>query len=495
MTGKLRSITVAVVSFGAVISFGSVSGTSPGVALLANTILVMGGNSNPNGDTMEYELSGCHLSDCSSWPPGYISGAAGTRYPDYTFTKVTWSAQTPFTTGSNGMLYDTSQQEGVDRFFEAVEALDYVEGDKVVAVGYSGSANVMTKALRELAKAKANGDNTVGGVQAPVPSGDDLSFVLFGNPNRPNGGLFSRFAGAYLPPPVGVSFDGVAPDGSDYHVTDISWQWDPASDFPNYPLNLISLLNTAVGFYTLHSVYYPADPTDESTIVQDVTYGNTRYLLLKPDHLPILAPLYLLKVPQPVIDLVRPTMEYLVELGYNRNINPGTPTPAEWVRLTNDPLTVVDGFFETVDQGRDALASHLAPQNVAPVDETASQTTESVDTNAGVVAHSAVSSQTYVAPTGPRFRGLAPVKPTEEQVTNPLKPEDERTVKDVDADDGNTDTKDRDDGVANDPDSSVETNPGSTTGSSNPTSGGEDGTGTGSATSTVKESPGNDVAA
>ena len=418
MALKLQCVLMTAVAVAFVAVFGILSTTASGVALLAGTLLAMGGNSNPDGVGMPYELSGCRLSDCSSWPPGYISGAPGTHYSDYNFQIVKWSAQTPFTTGSDGTLYGDSQLDGVSKFEAALKDF-YVSGTPIVGVGYSSSANVLTKVLRRLQAAHDAGQ--------PTPSPEDLSFLVFGNPNRPNGGIFSRFAGAFLPPPIGVSFDGSTPV-SDYQVTDISWQWDPASDFPTYPLNLLAVANSAIGFFTLHSVYFNADPTDSDTIVQDVTVGNTRYMLLKPDLLPLLKPLQDIGVPKPVLDLLQAPLEYAVELGYDRTISPATPTPAKWIPPLANPLEVGAGFLQAVAKGVTAAIADLTPPPATDTPSTLAAAVPSVTKSDPPQSRMSVEpTATSPEPTSTSTDTAASTKPT----SKPKEPEVRESLKAV----------------------------------------------------------------
>src|SRR3954471_221217 len=115
MKRKLQSAATTIFAVAATVTLGLVPTASPGVALLANTLLVMGGNTNGEGAKMRQELSGCHLSDCSNWPGGYISTDPGTPYAGYDFRIVPWSAVAPFQT-QGGLDYDGSQLEGVSKF-------------------------------------------------------------------------------------------------------------------------------------------------------------------------------------------------------------------------------------------------------------------------------------------------------------------------------------------------------------------------------------------
>ena len=306
---------------------------SPGVRLMSGTVLAMGGASNPHGESMETELD------------GYFSGSPGTQYAGYDFRAVEWSAQV-VAYGFGTLFYDQSQAEGLAAIdaaiYAAIEAGD--PAPPVVVVGYSASAGAVTKELRVLQSRRA------AGLAAPDPA--DLSFILFGNPNRPNGGILNRLAGLYIPPPLGVTFDGPTP-ATDYQTLDVSWEYDPVSDFPNQPFNILADLNAFVAFATRHSFYYDVDLTDTDSYVADVTVGNTRYVTLRREHLPLLEPLYkFLPVLAPVFDAVEPVLKYMVDLAYDRTVGPAVSTPLVWGPPRRDPAAVIDGFVSALHGSR-----------------------------------------------------------------------------------------------------------------------------------------------
>jgi hypothetical protein len=291
--------------------------------LLADAVLSMGGANNSRGLLMDFELH------------GFVSGAPGTQYQGYEFQTVPWSAGVVSLLG--GKTWDESQVDGVQALDDAINSAD--AGTKLVAFGHSASAAVLTKELRALQARRDQG--------LPAPSPDDLSFIVIGSTNRPNGGLMSRLAGVSLPAPFGWTFDGAAPE-TDYHVLDISWEYDPMSDLPSHPFNLLADLNAMVAMLTRHSFYYDADPTDPTQVLTDVTSGNTRYLTLKREHLPILEPFYLLGVFNPLLDAVEPALRYVIDLAYDRTVSPAVATPFQWTPINRDPKAVAAGFAAAV---------------------------------------------------------------------------------------------------------------------------------------------------
>lgn len=339
-------MVTAVIAVFVVGSLCSLQSGPSGIRLMSGTVLAMGGAGNPHGLQMVQELD------------GYISGSPGTHYAGYDFQTVEWSADV-VAYGFGSLVYDRSQAEGLAAIdaaiHSAIEAGD--SHSPAVAVGYSASAGVISKELRLLESRRAAGLAT--------PDTDDLSFIVFGNPNRPNGGILNRLPGLYLPPPLGVTFDGPTPV-TDYQTLDISWEYEPVSDFPNQPFNILADLNTLVAFVTRHSFYYDVDLSDTSSYVADVTVGNTRYVTLRREHLPLLEPLYKwLPAIAPVLDAVEPALRYMVDLAYDRTVSPGVSTPLAWGPPRRDPAAVIDGFVASLHGTQTSVPDPIADASPA----------------------------------------------------------------------------------------------------------------------------------
>ncbi|KAA8939169.1 PE-PPE domain-containing protein, partial [Mycobacterium sp.] len=155
-----------------------------------------------------------------------------------------------------------------------------------------------------------------------VPS-DKVSFVLTGDPNLPNGGLFERADGLYLPS-LGITFNGATP--SDLYPTTIYTQeYDGFADVCQYPINALCDLNSILGILYVHPIYSTALtaeqllPVDEGgeaiklpTVPPDTT---TTYYMIPTADLPLLDPLRALPVVgNPLADLLQPDLEVLVNL-------------------------------------------------------------------------------------------------------------------------------------------------------------------------------------
>ena len=359
-----RSVVAGVVAIAAATLLCFTSSVSAGIQLLTSTLLVMGGNTNPQGLTpaMQQQLGG------DPWYPepdpdifrpvgtfgdGYIDSVNNTASPYYgwDFRLVQWPAQLAPIAGD--WPYEQSQQQGVHNIDNAInQTLPTLgPGEKVLAFGYSSSANVLVREIRQLM-------NQPGGPTAT----DQLEFMVIANLNRPNGGIMQRFAGLYVPI-VGIKLDGSTPVDTPYQMTDISWEYDPAADFPNYPINLLADLNSLVASM-LHGNYYPADMNGPRAF-PDTTVGNITYVTLAPPHLPLLLPLYYLGFPKPLLDLVEPALTVMVDWGYNRSISPGTPRTAQLIPRVN-PCTAISDLGHAVVEGIDNFVGDLKTAHAAP---------------------------------------------------------------------------------------------------------------------------------
>lgn len=215
--------------------------------------------------------------------------------------------------GTKELPYDTSVAQGVTALNDAIK-LQLDEGDDVSVLGYSQSSTISTLEMEDLANGTAGIDPTSG----------QLNFVLLGDPNNPNGGLLERLdlpAGSSPSiPSLGITFDGATPV-TEYPTTIYSAEYDAISDFPRYPLNLLSDLNALLGFIFVHTQYPNPASIDNADIVQVPTSagydGDTTYNMILTDDLPLLDPLRSIPGIGPVLaDLMQPDMEVLVNLGY-----------------------------------------------------------------------------------------------------------------------------------------------------------------------------------
>ena len=238
--------------------------------------------------------------------------------------------------------------------------------EHLVISGYSQGAGVANVVKRRLA------EQYPAGTKAP-----DIDFVLIGDPNLPNGGLMSRFAGLYIPI-LDFSFNGPALTDTQFDTVEIVQKYDGFTDFPLYPLNLVADLNAVLGIVYVHmyllDVSLPADDPTESPAYQG-KYGDTSYYLFDNPDLPLFGPLRTLGVPEPLIDVVEPFFKVIVDLGYDRSIPPGEPTPARLIPPLN-PATVAADLVNAIGEGINnaaALIGSPAPLSIPAAPATADQ--------------------------------------------------------------------------------------------------------------------------
>ncbi len=234
-------------------------------------------------------------------------------------------------------IFDLTLTQSIAQGVPLLEAAMAANGnDHLIIFGYSQGA-----AIANIEKAKL-AEQYPEGTEAP-----DIEFVLIGDTNVPNGGLFARFPGLHIPI-LDWSFNGPAPTDTQFHTTEYIRQYDGFADFPLYPLNLVSTANAILGIGYSHGFYLNPDPDDPPPV--HTQYGDTDYYFQPVNDLPLFGPLRTIGVPEPVIDVFEPVVREIVELGYDRSIPPGEPTPARLIPPLN-PATVAGDLVKAVGEG------------------------------------------------------------------------------------------------------------------------------------------------
>ena len=252
--------------------------------------------------------------------------------------------------GITQLTFGQSVSDGVTLLNAALVA-QLAAGNSVVVFGYSQSASIATIEMRNIAALPS----------AEQPRPGQLSFVMIGDPNNPDGGIIKRFSGLYIPF-LNVAFDGATP--SDFAAAIYSIQYDPITDFPQYPIDVLADVNALLGFFYLHGTYPDLTATQLATATLLPTSpgydGDTKYYLIPTKTLPLLEPLIQLGVPAPIIDLIQPVLKVLVDLAYT-NGYANVPTPAGLFPSIN-PIALVAKLFRAVEQGiHDALVAATGP--------------------------------------------------------------------------------------------------------------------------------------
>lgn len=373
MRNAIRVVTVVILAVASAIAIGVTSTITAAVLLAANPVaLVMGGTGRPNPDlTPPYmqNVETYYINRFSSCTPAASCDEVAVVTPEEFFPF-------PMYGGLSALTFDQSVAEGLDDIDAALQAELAKQGadrpESVTILGYSQSGRITSLLLRRIT------DPDYTGI---VPDADELEIVLIGNWSRPNGGLASRFAGLSIPF-LGVTFDGPTPTDTGYQMTDISFQWDPISDFPLYITNPFAVLNSILAFEYIHGTYPDDNPysftADEwqaqldDPANRDEFNENTDYITIAPKRLPLLEPLRglgaatgLTVITEPLALLLEPTLTVFVELGYDRSISPGTPTRARLIPIFN-PITLAEDLVKAAVKGVEDAVGQITGGNQAP---------------------------------------------------------------------------------------------------------------------------------
>jgi hypothetical protein len=266
--------------------------------------------------------------------PEYIHGAMEHFVKPTTSCGVQACAVRPVSTpeefwpvsGWQDMTIDHSIARGLGIADEAVRRDLSSSSEPLVVFGDSQSSTILTLEKRRM--------TTLSDAEK-----SRLVLVLVANPNRPNGGLLQRIA-PYTIPVINLTGSGATPTDTGIKTIDKICQYDAIADFPQYPLNLLAVLNLIAGA-AIHSSYItgPIDYTDQElgqtsqSPSNQQTYGDTVYITIPAKQLPLVVPLRqfgdatgLSAITTPLADLIEPTLRVLVELGYDRSIPYGEPS-------------------------------------------------------------------------------------------------------------------------------------------------------------------------
>lgn len=287
----------------------------------------------------------------------YINPATGDSYSpvtvEYPATLASYSFPDGFANLSNAMAQQLANHPD----------------DPFLIAGYSQGSAIVTLMKLQLMEMEA----------AERP---DVTFLLLGSGDRPNGGIFSRFSDevpTFNPDSIGY-FLGTQPTDGGIRTIDIAHQYELTSDLPRYPLNLVATLNAFLGLIYSHAAYangplpfeFPAvwpesmplaGPFADEYILGSMdivkqTTGDTDFYFIPVDMLPLLGPLRTLGVPDSLLNIVQPALQVIVEAGYDRSVDFGEPALAGLIPVL-DPVTFSLQFARAVAQGADNAAGLL----------------------------------------------------------------------------------------------------------------------------------------
>jgi diacyltrehalose acyltransferase len=177
-------------------------------------------------------------------------------------------------------------------------------GDNIVDLSYSESTIAATQEMIALDA-------------LPVGQRPDVSFVMLGDLNNPNGGILERLSG--LNP--GIDYYTATPSDTPYPTDIYTIQYDGVADFPQYLTDIPADLNAAMGYFTTHLDYSTLTPAQLATAVVEPTSpgydGVTEYFMIPTQDLPLLDPIRDIPGIGPALaDLMQPDLRVLVDMGY-----------------------------------------------------------------------------------------------------------------------------------------------------------------------------------
>lgn len=223
-----------------------------------------------------------------------------------------------------------------------------------VVGGASGGTFVVNAVMNDLEQRRLAGE--------PVPTHDQLSFIVLGDADR---GMFRGLTGVKLP-----LFEYTVPELTEtpWDLTVVTGEYDGLGDWPDRSWNLLAVFNALAGtsllqqvlpqeivdtfhlndFGSVHREAMDADlstvPPQNITVTQPRTPGMgvvTTYIVPTPD-LPMLRPLKGLGVPQPVIDSLTAVLRPIIDSAYIRNDRVPVRPTVKPVRARTAALSAAD---------------------------------------------------------------------------------------------------------------------------------------------------------
>ncbi len=260
----------------------------------------------------------------------------------------------PIFSGVKSLPLDTSVAQGTVMLHDYIMQ-NLAAGNTVAVSGYSQSTEIAGNVMAEL--------------QQEGVAADAVKFVLTGDVQNPDGGVFERFN--LTIPAFQTTFAGYTPPDTPYETAIYSLEYDGFADFPKYPLNILADLNAELGEIFVHPLYSELTADQVNNAIQVGTTagydGVTSYYMIPHDELPLLAPLQLLPVVgQPLVDLLNPVLTQLVNLGYDNPNNDGwdagtanVPTGFGIFPNWDQVMVALNNLGPAAEQGFNAFAQDI----------------------------------------------------------------------------------------------------------------------------------------
>lgn len=359
---------------------------SMAVALAATALIVPGTGTPKAGDVQDYMTNALkyYIAPSDTWSPSGCTTTANCDLKPIDYPAQFWPIPLPGWGGLGGDKWDVSTGAGLSNLNSTLVSslAQNPPNTPIVIFGYSQGGNIVSREKRNLGY---------------LPKDQNyLSFVMIGNTNRPNGGLFERLAFLGHVPILDATFGLPAPTDTCDHIcaTDIAFEYDGVADFPLYPLNALATLNAIAGFWYVHGTYLSPDgkstpdelpdgytPEELAAELADPAnqsdYGDTRYITIPTRTLPLVRPFlefggftHTSFIIKPVVDLLEPVLRVLIDTGYDRSLSPGVPAPFRLIPLNINPVKLAGDVVKALGEGVQAALADIgvkAPKAPAPV--------------------------------------------------------------------------------------------------------------------------------
>ncbi|MCX2711369.1 PE-PPE domain-containing protein [Mycolicibacterium sp. J2] len=372
------------------------------VALAATALIVPGTGTPKAGEVQDYMTNALkyYIAPSDGWAPSGCTTTANCDLTPIDYPAQFWPIPLPGWGGLKGAKWDVSTGAGLTNLNSTL--VDTLAQDQpntpVVIFGYSQGGNIVSREKRNLGN---------------LPKDQNyLSFVMIGNTNRPNGGLFERLAFLGHVPILDATFGLPAPTDTCDHIcaTDIAFQYDGVSDFPLYPLNALATLNAIAGFWYVHGSYLAPDgksspgelpdgytPDELAAELADpanqTEYGDTRYITIPTKTLPLVRPFlefggftHTSFIIKPIVDLLEPVLRVLIDTGYDRSLSPGVPAPFRLIPLNINPVKLAGDVVKALGEGVQAALADIGVKPKAPQPVTSTTTTTTTTTSLAAAA-------------------------------------------------------------------------------------------------------------
>ena len=219
-----------------------------------------------------------------------------------------------------------------------------------MVVGFSQGAMIATEWMLEY------------GETAWSPSPADLSFVLMANPQRKYGGVRPVY-----------DIEDPTPADNAYRVLDIAMEYDGAADVPDNLFNLLAVANAIAGFQHIHIDGYDDVDLDSSEKLVWID-GNTTYVLIRSQNIPLLQPLRNIGL-DALADALNDPLKRIIDSAYDR----------DYVGLVDEDLH--DDVLAEFPHASSVTPAVTAARSVAP--QTLDVTDAAAGDGAGATAESA----------------------------------------------------------------------------------------------------------